>query len=1045
MRLTCKKLLSCSALFLLFLLFQPHHSFAQVTKNYNGVVTDSKGTPVDGASVAVKGTTQGVKTDRDGKFSITAAENAIVVITSVGFKTVEIQLTGGGLITIEMEQAQGALNEVVVVGYGTQRRKDLTGSISTVEPKAIGRIATNDVLKAIQGQVAGVSVTGSGQPGAVPSIKIRGIGTFNNNNPLYIVDGVQTPVNDLVISDIESVQILKDGSAAAIYGSRAANGVIIITTKRGRTGQLRLDYKGYYGVQSITQRYDVANTKEYQMLVNEASVNAGLALKPANDASSPFFVSNINTDWQEEVFKTGKLQEHTIGLSGGTDAAKYFVSFNYFDHAGTIEGKGPDYKRYSVRVNTDFKQGRFKFGESIAYSKINQRFLSFLHNSSVLSYTVSAIPTLPVFDATTRDGYSSSSQTVHGSYTANPIGFNNVLDSKTERFRFIGNVYGELELARPLKYRLNLGYERIDWNDFYFQPIHDLGWFYVNNIAKLNDWRGSGNTGTIEHTLSYDKIFDRHTLSVVVGNSVLQSNVNRLFGHGEGFRQPYFPVLGNDTIGTNRSILNDVTKSRLISYFGRVNYAFNDKYLLTATIRRDGSSRFAPSYRWGNFPSIALGWKLHSEKFMEEMLPSSVTQLKLRASYGELGNQEIGDYQYQAYINSYAHAVFGNQIGIGATQTQFAVPDIRWEAKVSKNIGLDLTLLNKLNFTVEYYNNVSKDILLRVQIPGSTGVYPWESPFINAGSIRNSGFEFQVGFNDSKGDFSYSFNANASTLKNEVLSLGYGNNPLFGYGNITKTEVGRSVGELFGLVMDGIFQTQGEIDALNSRSPIGRYQEAGTRPGDIRFKDLNGRDANGLLTGKPDGKVDNDDRTYLGRAIPNFYYGFNANLNYKQFDFAINAAGASGNKIFNTIQAGIENGAGWDNYSKRMLNRWTPTNTSTDIPRVVIADPNGNNRAIERWIENGSFLRITSLQLGYNLAVGKLSHLRLSNARIYVSAQNLLTFTKYTGFDPDFANNDGLLNRAIDNGNYALRPFTSNEAGTLPNPRTFIIGVQVGF
>jgi TonB-linked SusC/RagA family outer membrane protein len=1012
----------------------------------SGIVTSEAGTPLPSVSVYVKGNTSvGTITNDKGFFKLEVPQDAAtLVFSSVDMQLTEVTISGRTEINVSLKPNVSEQEEVVVIGYGTQRKKDLTGSISTVDPKVLNKIASNDVLKAMQGQVAGVSVTSGGQPGAAPAIKIRGIGNFSNNNPLYIIDGVQAPVNDLVIADVETIQILKDGSAAAIYGSRAANGVIIITTKRGKTGRIKLDYNGYYGLQNIVKRYDVANTQQYQMLVNEASANADPVqlVKPANDPTSAQYVKNVNTDWQEEAFKTGKIQEHSVGISGGTDAAKYYVSINYFDHTGTVAGKGPTYQRYSFRINTDFKQGRFKFGESFNYAKIDQRFMTFMHTGNILGYIVNAIPTLPVRDSSTRDGYSSSSQTINGSYTANPIGFNNVLDSRTERFRFIGNAYGEYEFIKGLKYKLSLGYERTDWRDFYFEPIHDLGWFYVNNIAKMNDWRGSGNTGTIENTLTFDRLIGRHSINVLVGQSTLESNLSRSFAHAEGFTQPYLPVLSNGTSGITAT--GDEFRSRLSSWFGRVNYIYDDKYLLTATIRRDGSSRFAPQNRWGNFPSLALAWKLHNEQWLQTALPSFVNQIKLRASYGELGNQEIGDYQYQAFINSYAHAVFGNQLALGSTQTTFAVPDIKWETMISRNIGIDVELFKKLTFSAEYFHNTGKDILLRVQIPGSTGVYPGESPVVNGASIQNSGFELQLGFNDKKGAFNYTINANISTLKNKVLSLGYGNNPIYGYGNLTKTEVGREVGELYGWVIDGIFQNQGEIDALNAKSPIKRYQEELTRAGDYRFRDINGRDKDGKLTGAPDGKIDDDDRTYLGKAIPKLYYGFNASASWKQFDLSIVGSGVSGNKIFNSIRAGIENGAGWDNYGTKLLDRWTPTHTNTDVPRVVMFDPNKNGRASARWLENGSFFRITTLQVGYALPKDLLDKAHLSNVRIYVTAQNMITFTKYTGFDPDFANNNGLFDRAIDNGSYPNRPFTANEAGGLPNPRSFLFGLQLG-
>jgi TonB-dependent starch-binding outer membrane protein SusC len=1013
----------------------------------SGRVTDETGSPLPGVTVNLKGTTIGAVTDTDGKYVVRVADDKLVaggalVFTYTGYMPQEVAINGRTEININLAPSNNELGELVVIGYGTQNKKDLTGAVGTVNVNSVNKVPTNDITKAIQGQVAGVSVHSGGEPGAVPQIKIRGVSSFNNNNPLFIIDGVQSPVNDVPTSDIESVQILKDASAAAIYGSRAANGVVIITTKRGSEGKLHFDYDTYRGWQKIANRIDMANREEYQMLVNEASANADPVqpVKPANDPASPLFVDDVDTDWQKEAFKTGDILSHTLGVSGGTEAAKYNVSLNYYDHSGTVAGNGPSYTRYSFRVNTDFKQGRFKFGESIGYSKVDQNFMTFVHTGTNLGYIVNAIPTIPVYDESTIDGFSSASQTIHGSYTANAIGFNSLLDSKTDRYRMIGNAYGEYRIWDNLKYKLSLGYERTDWRDYSFTPVHDLGWFYVNNIAKLNDWRGSGYTGTIENTLSYDKIFGKHNLALLAGQSVLQSEISRISGHSEGFTQPYFPVLSNGTSGVTVTGYEEM--NRLLSYFGRVIYSYNNKYLLTATIRRDASSRFSAQNRWGSFPSIAVGWKIHNEEFMQNQ--QLFSQLKFRASYGLLGNQEIPPYQYEALVNPYSHAVFSNQLAVGATQVEFATPDIKWESKESQNIGFDFGFMeDKLTFSAEYYRNTSKDMLLRVRIPESTGVYPWKSPYVNGASVRNSGFEFQANFNNNKGDLNYSIGANLSTLKNEVLSLGYGNRAVIGYGGITRTEVGGEVGALYGWVLDGIFQNQGEIDALNAASPIGRYQEVLTRPGDYRFKDINGRDDTGALTGLPDGKIDDDDRTFLGSAVPDLYFGFNFSVSYKGFDLSALASGASGNLVFNGIRASVEGGGGWDNYSKNMLNRWTPSNTETDVPRVVMFDPNKNGRASSRWLEDGSYLRLTNIQLGYSLPAAAYSKIRASKLRVYVSGQNLVTLTKYSGFDPDFGN-DGLFDRAIDQGSYPNRAFTAY-AGGLPNPRGIMVGLQVGF
>lgn len=1019
-------------------------SITAVAATVGGKITDENGNPLPGVSVVLQGTNLGTITDENGKYSITipddkTATKSVLVFSFIGFATIEVPVNGKSDISISLTPDDKKLGEMVVIGYGIQKKSDLTGSIASIDMKTVNKAPASDVTKAMQGQVSGVTVHSGGEPGAAPVVKIRGISSFNNNNPLYIVDGVQTPINDLPTADIETMQVLKDASAAAIYGSRAANGVVIITTKRGRTGKMNVDYNFYTGAQKIAKRLEVANTAEYQLLVNEASNNAEPKepIKPANDPNSPLFVKNVDTDWQKEAFKTGHIQDHNLGLSGGNEMMKYNVSLNYFDQDATVVGKGPNYTRYAFRVNTDFKQGRFKFGESIGYSKVNQRFMTFVHTGTTMGYIVNAIPTLPVYDSKTIDGFGSSSQTINGSYTANAIGFNSLIDSKTDRYRFMGNAYGEYEIIDHLKYKMSLGYERTDWRDFNFDPVHDLGWFYVNNIAKMNDWRGSAYTGTLENTLSYDKLIGKHNLSLLAGQSVLQSELNTISGHAEGFRQPYFPTLSNGATVTSSGYQD---MSRLSSYFGRAIYGFNDKYLVTATIRRDASSRFSKSNRWGTFPSVAVGWKLHNEEFLKNN--NLISQLKFRASYGVLGNQEIPNYQYEALLNPYLPAVFSNQLASGANQIEFATPDIKWESKESKNIGFDLGFWqDKLTVSAEYYHNTSKDMLLRVRIPESTGVYPWFSPFVNGASVRNSGFEFQAGYRDRKGDFTYSINANIATLKNEVLSLGYGDKPITD--GLTRTQVGNEVGQLYGWVIDGIFQKQEDINALNSKSPIGRYQEALTRPGDFRYKDINGRGTDGKLTGAPDGKIDDDDRTFLGSSIPKINYGFNINLAYKGIDFSAVAFGVTGNLVFNSLRASLEGGGGWDNYAKNLLNRWTPTNTNTDVPRVVMFDPNKNGRASSRWLEDGSFLRISNVQLGYSLPSAVLSTLRMSKLRVYLSGQNVFTFTKYTGFDPDFGN-DGLFGRAVDQGNAPNRPFTAFSGG-LPNPRSILVGVQVGF
>ncbi|MDP4184998.1 MAG: TonB-dependent receptor [Bacteroidota bacterium] len=1001
------------------------------------VIDQATNSSMPGVNVAIKGKPIGTITDADGKYSLSVQKGEVLVYSFIGYKSLERPATKD-LIDVALSEEKRDIDEVVVIGYGTAKKKDLTGSISVVNMKDVAKVATNDITKAMQGQVAGVQVHGSGEPGAAPQVKIRGVGSFGNSTPLYIIDGIVSPINDFPISEVETMQVLKDASACAIYGSRAANGVVIITTKRGKSGKMKVDYNAYYGIQNVANRYDVCNTQQYQMLVNEASVNAGVALVPGNDPSSPSYISNVNTNWQSEVLKTGKIQEHNINVSGGAENSNYNVLLNYFDQSGTVQGPAPHYTRYSFSVNSDHKRGKFKFGESLLYSRADQKFMTFLHDGNMLLDMVKAIPTMPIYDSNRLGGYGGADNQIQKAITLNVIGVNNLLKSTTQRFRFLGNAYGEYEFIPGLNYRASLSYERVDYRDFNFIPEYDLGWFFQNSVSKMNDNRGNGNTLTFEQTLTYDKTFGKHKFTAMIGNTDLDAHNSVLNGHAENFSKPYFYELSQGTSGISATSYE--AQSRLLSYFGRLNYSYDDKYLLTATIRRDGSSRFGKDYRWGNFPSVALTWKMHNEEFIKNL--PFISQMKLRTSYGELGNMEIGDYRYSAYINPYAHAVFNNVLAPGSTQVEFGTPDVHWESKKSANVGLDLGFLqDKFFLTAEYYNNRISDMLVQVPIPESTGVYSWKSPWINGASMRNTGFEFEFGYRKVDGDFHYTIKGNISTLKNKVLSLGYGDNPI--YGNGSRTAVGSSVGEFYGFVIDKMFQNKSEIDQLNAASPTGIYQNILTSPGDYKFKDINGRDANGKLTGKPDGKIDDDDRTYLGSAIPNLTFGLNFSASYKDFDFTFVANGVSGNKVFNAIRVSLENGAGYDNYSTRMLDRWTPQNTNTDIPRVVMYDPNNNSRFSARWLEDGKYLKISNIQLGYTLPKTLTDKVNISSLRVYLSGQNVYTFTKYTGFDPDFGN-DGLFDRGVDHASAPNKAFNAYSGG-LPNPRTFLLGVQLGF
>jgi TonB-dependent starch-binding outer membrane protein SusC len=1021
-----KKLLLKACLLNLFFLFLFTGTLMAQQFKVTGTVKDSRtGDPLIGASVGVKGTTTGTVTDIDGKYSLSISSSTVILTFSyIGYTPQDVPVNGQSQINVNLAPIAIEMDQVVVIGYGTQKKSDLTGSISVVNTKEMSRVATNDVSKALQGKVAGLSVQSGGEPGAIPLVKIRGISSFNNTSPLYVIDGVMTPVNDYPMSDIESMQVLKDASAAAIYGSRAANGVIIITTKRGQSGKLKINYNGYVGMQNIVNRYNVCTTPEYQKLVNTATYNAAMTypaysglLKdtlPFNNPKDPRF-STTNTDWQKECMKTGMITDHSISLSGGNEKSTFNTSFNYFDQTGTMVGNGPNYKRYSITVSSDHNYGKFKFGETMNYTYVDQDLQTFLKDNTSVSFMVEAAPTIPVYDATTVDGYGASNKVLDGSYTANVVGMNNMIVTNSKRYKFFGNVYGEYAFASFLKYKLSLTFDRTDFKDYNWHPIHNLGWAYINDKAFLHNNRSAASTANIEQTLTFDKKFGDHYLNLMVGTSTLDYNYNYVNAYAEGFAQPYFKQISK---GSTTSATDYQSESRLISYFGRLIYNYKDKYLVTGSIRRDGSSRFAPSNLWGNFPSVAVGWKINNEEFLKDV--KSINLLKLRASWGKLGNQEIGDYRYSAVINPYASYVFGGVLNPGSAQISYVDPAIKWESKATSNIGLDAEILNnRLSFSAEYYY--------------------WLGPTVNYADVENKGLEFTGGWRDQVGDFNYSINGNISTLNNKVLKLGAANNPV--YGIISKTDVGTSVGELYGYVIDGIFQNQSEIDAVNANAVAKQgagavYQTNVTSPGDYRFKDLNG-----------DGIVNDKDRSSLGSAIPNLYFGLSLSASYKLLDFAVSGNGSSGNKIFNQIQASLESGAGADQYSTRMLDAWSSTNTGTDIPRVVMGDPNGNTRNSSRWLENGNFFKITNVEIGFTLPSELLKKAKINTLRVYAKAQNLYTFTKYTGFDPDFGSNTtgsrSLFDRAVDQASYPVKAF-NDYGGGLPNPRTFLIGVQLG-
>ncbi len=1002
---------------------------SQTTSTISGTVIDSVGNPLVGATITNKQKHSSTASDANGKFNISAAQGEELEISSIGYQN-SITLVGADkTINVVLLTAANALNDVVVIGYGTQLKRQVSGSLASVDIPEAKKFSTSDINGMLQGRVTGVEVRSDGQPGAVPDVRIRGFNTFGSPAPFYVVDGVPVSgsIRDFSPDDVESITVLKDASAASIYGAAAANGVIIITTKQGRKNTpMHVDYNGYYGWDNVWQYVDVTKRVDYQTLNNESRTNAGLPLFPANDPASAGYIDSIDTDWQKEGIKTGNRQNHSISVSGGGQQSTYNVALDYFDNNGTYEGNGPDYKRYTARVNSTAEKGIFRFGESFNYTHSHENSLTFRDDillggiPPLVVSLVEAIPTMPVYDPNLLNGFGGSNSEYNGANSLNAIGINNILTNWIDVDRTFGNVFGELQLLKHnghnLRFKTSLSYDKTQTRDYTWQPAYYLGKFYSNDVARLSDNSRVYTNFAIENTLNYDLYIGKHSIQALAGQSYRENDGVLRQSSGEGYTVPYIPVIDQ---AQTRSAKGSEYTTTLSSFFGRVNYSYADKYLLSATLRRDGSSRFGPANRFGYFPAASVGWKISSEDFWH-VPASAVSLLKLRGSYGKLGNDNIGDYLYQATINSgIVYSFDGGTRAVGGLSTNVVDQGIKWEEKALTNIGVDAGFLNNhIDLTADYYTSKVTDLLAGIPIPATVGSINL-APTVNAASLQNSGIEINIGYHKTSGKFTFDISGNLTTVKNKVLSLGGNNEPIYGAG--ARTEVGHEVGEQYGFVYEGIFQSQDEIN--KHATQFG----AVLAPGDVMYKDISGPD------GKPDGVVDETyDRTYLGSSIPKYQYGLNFSAAYKNFDFTIFASGSAKFLVDSRMYRDIHHSAGALNYSTDMLNRWTPTNTNTDIPRLNDNDVNNfkdSNRP--GWLQDGTFVRINTVSVGYTFAQNTINTLKyITKARVYITAQNLYTFQSYKGYNPDFTS--GVFNPGFDFGSY-------------PKPRVIMLGVQVGF
>ncbi|MBC6997068.1 TonB-dependent receptor [Cytophaga sp. FL35] len=991
----------------------------------NGTVSDEQGMPLAGANVLIKGTTTGTQTDFDGNYTIDAESDAVLVFSYIGFTKSEVAVNSQSTLNVTLSEDASQLEEVVVIGYGTQKKSDLTGAVSTVDSEEINKFTYNDAAQAIQGRTAGVRVEANGgSPGANALVTIRGSSTLSDAGPLYVIDGMLTgDMTTLNPGDIESISVLKDASASAIYGSRAANGVIIVTTKKGtRGGDIKVDLDYSYGLQSTVKNIDWANAQDYATIVNRARDNDGNPRFPANDTE---FNPNIDSDIQRESLRTAGVMNANARIYGGTQNSTYSLSLNHYDQEGIVKQSG--YERTTARVNATLTKGRFRLESTIGLTRSVDNPNPYFNRERDL------IPTISIYDD--EGNFSATDQPLDvavGAFygvgnVSNSLGLATVEDRTVTRNTVLGNIAGSFEIFDGLTYKLNLGLDNYADNNYRFTPtyVFNTATFGNNQFAELAETNTNFLSTLIEHTLTYSKELNMHNINFVAGYTDQVSNTRSL-----GALARKFPSNDVRVASAAEDRVNfpsqDLTKT-IQSYFGRLSYGFDSRYLLTATIRRDGSSLFKNDLRWGTFPSFALGWNLGNESFMEDF--TAITDIKIRASYGEVGSDNVPIYSLSPELNLNSEYPIGDsqERATGYSITKGINDEITWETSKTTDIGLEFRALDqKLSITMDYFIKKSEDVLVELGLPLYTG-FGNRVPF-NTASIENKGFEFLANYSETLSeDFSFSISGNFTTLNNEVTALGdatpiiegqFTSNGLRG----TKTDVGQPVSAFYGYVVDGIYQTDAEATAANDNN--------NPQAGDLRFKDIGGPDGSG-----PDGVIDENDQTFLGNPAPNFEYGFNISANYKDFDLSLFFNGVSGNKILNAnIYRGYFDTEG--PYLTNALNAWTPSNTNTNIPRNTQTDPGFNRRPSDFYLENGAYFRLRNMQLGYTVPSRISEHMKMTKLRIYGSATNLFTITDYTGYYPEVGRNTRSSRRIFSSG---------VDESAYPTARTIQLGVQVSF
>ena len=977
----------------------------------NGVVTDADDIPIPGASIVIVGSSNGTATDFDGNYKLMVPNGEIMLeISSIGFNTQTIAVDNRNTVNIIMAEALNQLDDVIVIGYGTQKKSSVTAAVASVDAKEIQKQLTPDVATSIQGRSPGVEVvTNGGVAGAQANIIIRGAGSFSNTEPLYLIDGAisNSGLRNLNPNDIQSIEVLKDGSAAAIYGVRAANGVVLVTTKGGKTGKATFELNTSTSMQSPTRRLEFLNASQYVSFANTVADNSGLEHAPYNDNPD----LSVDTDWQDLWLRTAPLQTVDFSASGGSEFNTYRVSAGYLKQDGILRYSSFD--KYTFRVNNNFERDKLKISQNLGIS----RYTNTGRSSSIIG---GLLPTVPAFDADGNFVSGGPEFYIEGENKTNPLAqaANRTLRSSVSDFT--GSLGLTYELLPSLSYKLQLGGNYRVVNEYDYTPtfytlfdengVPDAR--YGNALPVVSELRGEVFNYTIDNTLNYKKLLGKHNFDVLLGTSWTREfeKVSR----GSGFFSEFSNVTSLNGAG---NITTDEQGFALFSLFGRFNYQFDDRYLLSATLRRDETSQFSSDNNTGYFPSISVGWNLHNEEFFDFEV---IDQLKIRGGYGELG---VNSVDQRANFVSTAFgpipAAFGQGNRILGTITRLANQDLTWETSQSTNVGFDLRLLNsKFKITGDYFVKKNIDLLAQLELLPSVGqtvvLVGGENPFVNAPTVRNKGIELAVGYSKYEGDFTFDLDFNISSITNEVLALGENIQPIRGD------------------LISGRFDDRATItrEGLPIGSFIGFRTEGIDENGDFIFQDNNGLNEAGELTGVADGNIDENDKVILGDPFPDFTYGVNFSGNYKNFDFTFFLQGVQGNEIFSQIK--LFNYFRYDSdLVVDVLNSWTPENTNTNLPIAKLDNRNTNSLPSDFYIEDGSYLRLKNLQVGYNFDEKISSLINVSKFRMYIGVQNLFTITNYSGYDPEVSTNT-LFNRGVD-------------FGARPNARTITLGLNVSF